>query len=92
MQKNETFISKDFYLVAFLIASGHVLEGYRKAREGLVLFVFPNSDKLQQHINNYYSPHNGLVRAVDYGNAIRNLKGIIHKTDEYYVEQHTTAK
>jgi flagellar basal body rod protein FlgG len=86
--QNEHYILKDFYLVAYLVASGFDLQGYRKTKEGLTLFVFPNTEKLQKHVNNYFSPQ-GYVRAVDYGNAIRNLKGIIHKPnlEESYVKQ-----
>ena len=88
----DTYITRDFYMSAYLVASGIDLIAYRKNTEGLTLFIFPNNDKLQQHVNNYFSA-NAFVHPQKYGNAIRNLKGILHKSKENlnYVQQYTEA-
>jgi hypothetical protein len=83
-----SYTTKDFYAAAYLVASGVDLQAYRKTKEGLTLFVFQNNEILKQLVNNYFSA-GSIVNPMKYGNAIRNLKGIIHKTDSesYYVEQ-----
>lgn len=80
MNNTDTYISTNFYLSAYLVASGIDLQAYRKTKEGLTLFVFPNSHKLQQHVNNYFST-GAVAHPLKYGNALRNLKSVIHKND-----------
>ncbi len=90
MITSRTYTSRDFYLCAYLIATGCELEAYRKDGGNLTTFVFNNSQELQQHVKKFYALE-ATINPVVYGNALRNLKSMIHATDkkpnEIYVEQ-----
>ena len=93
LNMTDSYVSRDFYLCAYLVASGIDVQSYRKMKDGLTIFVFHNNEKLKEHVNNYFSP-GAIVHPVKYGNAIRNLKGILHKTNENlnYVTQLTETR
>jgi hypothetical protein len=89
----KTFETKDFYLSAYLIACGMDLLSHER-RNGMTSFRFQSSETLTTLVTQF----NGLtatVNPVQYGNAIRNLKTIIHSGDvlsnhnKSYVEQCT---
>lgn len=93
MEKTKTIQSQDFYLSAFLVASGvEMLSSSRT--NGLTTFTFSDDATTRQLISNYY----GLAASINplaYCNAIRNLKSIIHTTTEQrepHVKQSTFAK
>lgn len=92
--QSELFSSADFYLSAYLISQGVALHGHTR-RNGMTNFTFQNTDKLQLLIEAYYSLK-AVVNPVQYGNAIRNLKTIIHtdntlsNQNTHYVEQFRT--
>jgi hypothetical protein len=77
ISNNSTYTSRDFYLSAYLIATGSELAKYAKDSGNLTTFVFHNSQELQQHVRKFYALE-ALVNPVVYGNALRNLKSIIH--------------
>ncbi len=67
---------KDFYCSAFLIANGYELADHRRS-QGFTLFFFEETDELKRLVNKYYSLAT-TVEPVQYSNALRALKGIIH--------------
>lgn len=67
---------QDFYAAAFLLASGvPMADHYRVQR--LTTFVFADTDRVSHLLDQYYSMQ-AQIEPVSYGNAIRNLKSIIH--------------
>lgn len=92
---DNTYTSRDFYLSAFLMASGEELQTYRKDAGNQTTFIFNSSPELQQHVRKFYSLE-ALINPVTYGNALRNLKSMIHapytKPNETYVEQYNKCK
>ena len=94
-QEDETYTSRDLALVAYLVASDFPMEKYEKGREGLVLFTFHNTLKLQQHISNFYRM-TSTVNPVAYYNSLRTIKSMLKsnrhdyysKDENQYVKQH----
>jgi len=60
-----TFLSKDFYLCSFL------------RKNGFTEFSFQEDKTLKELVTKFYS-FQTLIEPVQYGQAIRNLKGAIH--------------
>ena len=90
--QNKNYLTRDFYLAAYIIASGIELRSSFK-HKGLTTFVFPESNELQQLVRQFYGL-DALVNPVTYGNALRNLKSVIHaesKPNETYVKQPITT-
>lgn len=87
------YTSRDLTIVAYLVASGFQLESYRMSKDGLMLFTFPNSIELQQHISNFYRM-TASINPVVYSNALRNLKTMVrsgrHNENEVYEEAKET--
>lgn len=77
MQKRYT--NRDFYLSAYLIASGSLLTGHSKER-GITMFEFEDSEKLQELVQTYFSML-GKVEPIAFSSAIRSLKSVLHSTD-----------
>lgn len=95
-QIENTYISRDFYLSAYLLAEGDELRTYEKDEQNLTRFIFQNSPSLQQHVRKFYALE-ALVNPIAYGNALRNLKSMIHsstnlKPNYTNVEQHNRPK
>jgi hypothetical protein len=94
MTNNNTYTSRDFYLSAYLIATGNELAQYRKDAGNLTTFIFHNSHELQQSVRKFYALE-AVIDPVVYGDALRSLKSIIHantKPNHIYVEQLTTRQ
>ncbi len=94
ISNNNTYTSRDFYLSAYIIATGNELLQYTKDAGGLTTFIFTNSQDLQQEVKKFYALE-ALVNPVVYGNAIRTLKSIIHEnliTNHKHVEQFIRTK
>lgn len=95
MTNTNTYTSRDFYLSAYLIAAGHDLSEYKKDAGNLTTFIFNNSQELLEQVRKYYALE-AVVNPVVYGNALRNLKSVIHEKETHannkYVEQYRTAK
>jgi len=91
------YASRDLTIVAYLVASGFPLESYGESKGGLMLFIFQNSEKLQQHISNFYRM-TALINPTVYYNTLRSLKSMLRadrhneSKDEQYVEQLGTTK
>ena len=84
------YLTKDFYLSAFLLASGMTLIAFEKSA-GLTNFEFEETDTLNSLIQNYYG-FKAFVNPVAYGNAIRTLKTIIHSNTHGTELYHTQAR
>ena len=89
------FTTKDIYLAAFLLAATSDLLSSSRTN-GITTFVFVRSSKTDQLVTDYYAQR-ALVNPVTYGNALRNLKSIIHadadsKENSNYVEQYRTEQ
>ena len=94
MTNNNTYTSRDFYLSAYLIATGNELAQYSKDAGNLTTFVFRNSQELLEHVRRFYALE-ASINPVVYGNALRSLKSIIHANtipNHKYVEQLRTTK
>ena len=76
MNSVNLFESQDFYLAAYLVASGVKLVASRRM-DGLTTFYFTNSDTTKMLIDKYYGLA-ALINPIAYCNAIRNLKSVIH--------------
>jgi hypothetical protein len=87
---NNAYTSKDFYLSAYLVASGFSLQTTKKVKQGLTYFTFNNSNELIKQVSNYYSP-DAVVHPAKYGYALKTLKGIIRQpySDEIYEDKIT---
>jgi hypothetical protein len=77
MQKRYT--NKDFYLSAYLVASGCLLTGHSKER-GITMFEFEDTEKLHGLVQTYFSM-TGQVEPIAFSSAIRSLKSVLHSTD-----------
>ncbi len=88
--------NKDFYLSAFLMASGLDLVEHR--RQGpITIFGFEKNKKLMNLVDQYYAMK-GSVKPMQYGTYIRNLKSILHNalsesnSEVNYVKQNKKGK
>ncbi len=74
---NIEYETKDFYLTAYLLASGFPLHGHVKL-EGLTTFTFKETPELNKAVRCYYG-YQASVNPITHGNAMRTLKSIIHE-------------
>ncbi len=94
---DKTYTSRDLTLVAYLVASGFQLDSYRQGAEGLMLFTFPDTNKLHEHISNFYCM-TAMVNPSVYYNTLRSLKSMLRKDRqddkgyENYGRQYRTAE
>jgi hypothetical protein len=71
-----TYKTSDFYLSAFLVASGvPILDFDRK--NGRTSFEFAQTDGLSQLVDEYYADR-VKVSPIRYGNSLKNLKALIY--------------
>ena len=88
--------NKDFYLSAFLMASGLELVEHRRVGP-ITIFGFKQNDKLMNLVDQYYAVK-GSVTPMIYGTYIRNLKSILHNalsesnSEVNYVKQNKKGK
>jgi predicted SpoU family rRNA methylase len=73
------FLTKDFYLSAFLVANDIQLQDYVK-EDVLTTFKFNDSEKLQKLVRDFYAG-TSIVHTTRYGIALKNLKSIIRNTN-----------
>ena len=93
MTIQNAYTTRDFYAAAYFVASGMELQEYYK-QKGLTTFVFTDNEQLQLLVRKFYSL-DALVNPVTYGNALRNLKSMIHadtKQKGTYVSQSEYSK
>jgi hypothetical protein len=86
MKIEDKYTSRDLALVAYLVASDFPLESYKVGKEGLVLFTFYNSLKLQQHIIDFFRM-TSTVNPVAYYNSLRTLKSMLKSERHDYYNQ-----
>ena len=72
------YTTKDIYLSGFLISEHVPLLAYERAN-GTTTFSFPDSPELLAMVQSYYADKI-LVSPIKYGNAMKNLKNLIHIT------------
>ena len=68
--------TKDFYLSAFLLTTGHKLLDHSR-KNGMTTFLFESDDEIDDIVSDYYSM-NQNVEPISYSNSVRTLKSIIH--------------
>ena len=78
-KKMQSYTTSDFYLTAFLVASGVTLDSYDR-RSGKTIFRFAQNNGLDQLVREYYADH-AAVSPVRYGNSLRNLKALIYSAN-----------
>jgi hypothetical protein len=71
-----TFATNDFYLSAFLVASGIPLASHQRSN-GKTSFEFASNDELTRLIDEYYADQ-VKVSPIRYGNSLKNLKALIY--------------
>jgi hypothetical protein len=74
-----TYKSKNFYLSAFLEASGVPLVSHERW-DGKTTFEFAEIDGLEELISKYFSD-TVKVSPIRYGNSLKNLKALIYSTN-----------
>ncbi|MHB1864561.1 MAG: DUF5659 domain-containing protein [Candidatus Saccharimonadales bacterium] len=75
--KNDNYKTSDLALAAALICHGHNLETLDKHNAKRVLFIFQQSDNLNESLNGYWE--NLLtINPRQYFDAIRNLKARLY--------------
>ena len=91
IQQKQFYENKDFYLSAFLMASGIDLHSHQ--RQGPIsVFRFIKNNELINLVDQYYTD-GGWVKPMRYSTYIRTLKSILHnalsesKSENYYVKQ-----
>jgi hypothetical protein len=72
----KTYTTSDFYLSAFLVASGTPLVSHDRTN-GRTSFEFAQKDGLSQLIDEYYADR-VKVSPIRYGNSLKNLKALIY--------------
>ena len=77
---NDIYKNRDFYLSAFLIASGCVLKGSSQSR-GITTFEFIDDVTTHELVSNYYSM-SALIEPLGFVSAIRTLKSVVHAPDK----------
>lgn len=82
----QIFENRDFYLSAFLIASGIDLISHRR-QGSITVFGFEKNKQVKQLIDQYYN-YSGEVIPMHYGSSIRNLKNILHSVHDEVSESH----
>ena len=79
--------SKDFYLAGYLMCSGvHMLSNKKTGQQ--TIFVFDNDGAVQNLIDKYYRME-ARINPVTYGQALRNLKSIIHSNSNINIKPDT---
>jgi len=77
--QNKVYQNKDFYMSAFLIASGCKLLGCERERS-FTLFNFEDTDSLQKLVTDFYTMKS-KIDAMSYSSVIRSLKSVIHASN-----------
>ena len=72
----EIYKNRDFYLSAFMIASGCMIKGSSQSG-GITTFEFSDDERTQELVARYYSM-NALIEPLGFVSAIRTLKSLVH--------------
>jgi hypothetical protein len=71
--------NKDFYMSAYLIASGCKLLGCEREKS-FTLFNFEDTDSLQKLVTAFYTMR-ATIEPMSYSSVIRSLKSVIHASN-----------
>lgn len=83
------YTTLDFYVAAYIMSSGIPLaDNWREGHK--TVFAFCENDTLDELVEEFYSLQ-ASVEPMQYGNAIRNLKTIIH-TQKSKTDSHTNQR
>ncbi|MBU0456504.1 MAG: hypothetical protein KKA99_07005 [Gammaproteobacteria bacterium] len=77
MKTNKEYTSSDFYLTAYLLASGLELIGTTKTDPHRTLFILRDIPEREALIQSYYAGK-GSVNPLAYKDKIQNLKAMLH--------------
>lgn len=81
--------TSDFYCTAFLVAQGMRPVSHKREGQQLV-FLFDCSPELDELVESYYGLR-AMISPIAYGNALRNLKSIVHaNSDKGATNNHVT--
>lgn len=81
-----TYNTEDLYLAAFLVAQSiPVIQWNRDI--GLTNFVFEQNAELSQLVGAYYADR-AITSPLQYGNALKNLKSMIHSKSHGNTSHH----
>ncbi len=72
----DSYTTSDFYLSAFLLASGTPLLDFER-KNGRTSFRFAETDELSELIEHYFADQ-VRVSPIRYGNSLKNLKALIY--------------
>jgi len=86
MIQTQIYENKDFYLSAFLMASGIDLISHRR-QGSITVFGFEKNNTVQKLVDQYYTME-GSVKPMIYGRSIRSLKNILHSVHDEISESH----
>ncbi len=86
MIQKQIYENRDFYLSAFLIASGIDLISHRR-QGSITVFGFEKNNEVKQLVDQYYTM-DGSVKPMLYGTSIRSLKNILHSVHDEVSESH----
>lgn len=78
MEKDNHFFTRDFYLACYILSKGCKLLSCSKER-GITTFCFQD-ENIAGLAEKYYSM-TALVEPISYGNSMKTMKSIIHRTD-----------
>ena len=76
MNININYETKDLYLAAYLIATGHMLKNHTKC-DGETYFIFEDNGEIQNEVNKFIS-RKALVEPVAFSQAMKSLKSVIY--------------
>jgi hypothetical protein len=79
--------SRNFYLSAFLLAEGCKLDNFARL-DGITTFEFEMNDTLLERVRQYFA-NQATVNPIAFGNALKNLKSLIHTNRETYEYEST---
>ena len=72
----KNYISKDFYLSAYLTSEGCELQSFYR-EHGFTFFIFEETERLTELLRKFHSL-TATTEPVRYGHAIKSLKTLIH--------------
>jgi hypothetical protein len=79
----QCYVTRDYYLAAYLIAKGCGLRSHTK-NDRTTMFSFDATDQVDDLVKDYYE-FQATINPISYGNAMRTLKTIIQLGHNYAI-------